>query len=139
VPDDERVDPRLRFAPPVAGDVVDGWRPPSTPYGPGNRGWEYDTTPGEAVSAAGDGIVTFAGQVGGWHAVTVAHVGGLATTYSYLDAVDVVNGQPVSLGVRVGSAGEVMHFGARLDGEYVDPSVLFTPGALRLGARLLPM
>ena len=43
----------------------------------------------------------------------------------------------LALGARIGSADEVMHFGVRLDGAYVDPAVLFTPGALRLGARLL--
>jgi murein DD-endopeptidase MepM/ murein hydrolase activator NlpD len=129
----------LTFAPPVAAEISDGWRPPADPYGPGNRGWQYATVSGDIVTAAGDGSVTFAGQVGGSNAVTVAHVGGLRTTYSYLEAVDVTEGQRVTLGQRVGTAGEAFHFGVLLDGEYVDPAVLFRAGALRLGARLLPV
>jgi murein DD-endopeptidase MepM/ murein hydrolase activator NlpD len=136
-PAPETTPPSLVFVEPVDAEVVDGWRPPSTPYGPGNRGWEYDTAPGDVVSAAGDGTVTFAGPVGGSHAVTVAHVGGLTTTYSYLDAVDVTDGDRVRRGDRIATAGESTHFGVRLDGAYVDPAVLFRPGALRLGARLL--
>ncbi len=49
------------YTPPVDAPVVDGFRPPPTPYGPGNRGLEYalaDVTP---VRAAGDGEVIFAG------------------------------------------------------------------------------
>jgi murein DD-endopeptidase MepM/ murein hydrolase activator NlpD len=136
VPDDGA--PGLWFEPPVSAEVIDGWRPPDTPYGSGNRGWEYATTPGDPVAAAGDGTVRFAGPVGGSDAVTVAHVGGLETTYSYLDGVHVTDGQTVGLGQMVGTAGERFHFGVRLDGAYVDPAVLFRAGALRLGARLLP-
>jgi murein DD-endopeptidase MepM/ murein hydrolase activator NlpD len=129
----------LSFAPPVAAEISDGWRPPADPYGPGNRGWQYATASGDIVTAAGDGTVTFAGPVGGSNAVTVAHVGGLRTTYSYLETADVTDGQRVALGQRVGTAGESFHFGVLLDGEYVDPAVLFRVGALRLGARLVPL
>jgi murein DD-endopeptidase MepM/ murein hydrolase activator NlpD len=130
--------PSLVFTEPVDAPVVDGWRPPSTPYGPGNRGWEYDTSPGDVVVAAGDGTVAFAGPVGGSYAITLAHVGGLETTYSYLDGVDVTEGDRVRRGDRIATAGESTHFGVRLDGAYHDPAVLFRDGALRLGARLLP-
>jgi murein DD-endopeptidase MepM/ murein hydrolase activator NlpD len=127
----------LRFAPPVDAPVSDGFRPPADPYGPGNRGWQFATAPGDVVSAAGDGTVSFAGPVGGSAAVTLTHVGGLRTTYSYLETVDVTEGDRVALGWRVGTAGEGFHFGVLLDGEYVDPAVLFRAGALRLGARLV--
>jgi murein DD-endopeptidase MepM/ murein hydrolase activator NlpD len=127
-----------RFRPPVDGEVIDGWRPPATRYGPGNRGWEYATTVGESVRAAGDGTVAFAGQVGGTLHVTVAHRGGLRTTYSLLATVEVTVGGTVRAGDRLGTAGERLHFGARLASGYIDPGLLFRPGALRLGARLLP-
>jgi murein DD-endopeptidase MepM/ murein hydrolase activator NlpD len=127
----------LRFSPPVDALVVDGWRPPAGPYAPGNRGWEYDTVDAAAVAAAGAGQVRFAGPVGGSHAVTVAHGGGLETTYSLLTGVEVAAGRQVSAGQTIGTAGERMHFGVRLRGDYVDPAVLFRPGALRVGARLL--
>jgi murein DD-endopeptidase MepM/ murein hydrolase activator NlpD len=128
----------VRFSPPVDAPVVDGWRPPDGPYAPGNRGWEYRTEPGAVVRAAGAGTVTFAGPVGDTRAVTVAHGGGLATTYTHLAAVDVHAGAAVARGAPIGVAGERLHFGVRLRGAYVDPAVLFRPGALRFGARLLP-
>ena len=47
---------------PVDAPVVDGFRPPTTPYGPGNRGLEYATVAGTEVRAAAGGRVTFAGR-----------------------------------------------------------------------------
>ena len=129
----------LHFATPVDAPVSDGWRPPETPYGPGNRGWEYVTSDGEKIRAAGDGTVSFAGPVGGSVAVTVRHVGGLRTTYSLLTSTSVRVGDRVGRGDEVGTAGERFHFGALLHDEYIDPALLFTPGALRLGARLIPL
>ena len=127
-----------RFSPPVDAIVVDGYRPPSTPYGPGNRGWDYDTEPAAEVRAAGAGVVSFAGPVGGTFAVTVAHGGGLRTSYSYLADVAVRAGQHVDGGTVVGTTVDNLHFGVRLGDRYVDPAVLFQPGALRERARLLP-
>ena len=44
------------YLPPVEAPVADPFRPPTTPYGPGNRGLEYATAPGTPVRAAADGI-----------------------------------------------------------------------------------
>jgi murein DD-endopeptidase MepM/ murein hydrolase activator NlpD len=129
----------LRFAPPVDAGVRDGWRPPASPYGPGNRGWEYATTVGEVVRSVGAGTVSFAGPVGGAVSVTVRHIGGLRTTYSYLSDATVRAGVVVALGDQVGVAGDTFHLGVLLDEEYIDPALLFEPGALRLGARLVPL
>ncbi|HEV8298903.1 MAG TPA: M23 family metallopeptidase [Acidimicrobiales bacterium] len=127
-----------RFAPPVEAPVSDGYRPPETPYGPGNRGWEYTTEPGTTVHAAGGGIVTFAGQVGGSLHVTVAHGGGLRTSYSFLATISVSVGTRVALGDAVGTTDTSFHFGVRLGTRYVDPAVLFRVGAFRERARLVP-
>ena len=35
---------------PVSSPILEGYRPPVTPYGPGNRGIDYRTSPGQAVS-----------------------------------------------------------------------------------------
>jgi murein DD-endopeptidase MepM/ murein hydrolase activator NlpD len=129
----------LRFASPVDAPVSDGFRPPADPYGPGNRGWQFATVSGDVVAAAGDGMVSFAGPVGGSGAVTLTHVGGLRTTYSHLETVDVTEGDRVALGWRLGTAGEGFHLGVLLDGAYLDPAVLFRAGALRLGARLVAL
>src|SRR5258708_10037298 len=41
------------YTPPVDAPIGDPFRPPSTPYGPGNRGIEYATPAGVAGGAAG--------------------------------------------------------------------------------------
>ena len=43
------------LTPPVDAPVLDPFRLPAGPYGPGNRGIEYDTEPGEIVLAAAGG------------------------------------------------------------------------------------
>lgn len=115
--------------PPVGATVLDPFRPPATPYGPGNRGLEYDTRPGEVVRATADGQVTFAGAVGHGLHVTVAHADGIRTSYSRLQRVDVRAGQAVRRGDPVGRAGERFHLGARRGDTYVDPAALFGSGA----------
>lgn len=125
------------YGPPVDAPVVDGYRPPSSPYGAGNRGWEYDTAPGAVVRAAGAGAVTFAGPVGGSFAVTVRHPDGRRTSYSYLTSVTVRAGDLVTRGDPVGLAGDRFHFGVRLGDTYVDPATLYR--ALRGRPRLVPI
>jgi hypothetical protein len=116
--------PGVTYRPPVAAPVIDPFRPPANPYGPGNRGIEYDTEPGDAVVAAADGTVVFAGAVGGTLHVTVRHADGVRTSYSFLDAIETAAGQRVDQGDRVGRAGETFHFGARIGDAYVDPADL---------------
>jgi murein DD-endopeptidase MepM/ murein hydrolase activator NlpD len=114
------------FTPPVDAPVRDPYRPPAQPYGPGNRGIEYDTVPGEPVRAAGDGIVAFAGAIGAARYVSIDHGSGLRTTYSYLQTLRVARGDRVRRGAVLGTTSEVaFHFGARLHGAYVDPAGLF--------------
>lgn len=125
------------YRPPVPVPIVDGWRPPSTPFGPGNRGVDYGTSPGQAVGAAGDGVVSFAGQVGGSRHVTITHTDGVRTSYSFLGAIEVRRGQAVRRGQRIGSAGEQpLHFGARRGTAYIDPTSLF--GDETVTVRLVP-
>jgi len=83
------------LTPPVDSPVLDPFRLPDGPYGPGNRGIEYDTNVGARVGAAGPGIVVFAGPVAGRTWVTVAHHGGLRTSYGPLSSVAVVTGDTV--------------------------------------------
>jgi murein DD-endopeptidase MepM/ murein hydrolase activator NlpD len=125
------------FSPPVDAPVVDPFRPPASPYGAGNRGWEYATEPGTTARAAGAGTVSFAGQVGGSLHVTVAHGGGLRTSYSFLATVGVRTGEEVERGSPLGATGELFHFGVRVGDRYIDPAALFRVGGLRERARLL--
>jgi murein DD-endopeptidase MepM/ murein hydrolase activator NlpD len=127
----------VRYRPPVDAPVIDPFHLPTTPYGPGNRGLEYDTVPGVPVRASADGVVSFAGQVGGTLHVTVSHADGIRTSYSFLARIDVVLGQPVRQGQPVGAAGETFHFGARLGTAYLDPALLF--GGAAVTVALLPL
>src|SRR5688572_22675718 len=121
-----------KHLPPVDAGVVDGFRPPATRFGPGNRGLEYGTEAGTPVVATASGRVTFAGSVAGTLHVTVLHEDGIRTTYSFLQRIDVVTGQRVAQGQTVGLTDGHLHLGARRGDEYFDPATLFGAGAPRV-------
>ncbi len=121
-----------RYVPPVDAPVSDPFRPPSRPYGPGNRGLEYATAAGTPVHAVADGRVTFAGSVAGSLHVTVRHADGVRTTYSFLARIDVVLGQQVRQGALVGATAGALHFGARRGDAYFDPASLFVDALPRV-------
>lgn len=125
------------FRAPVSAPVSDPFRLPEGPYGPGNRGIEYDTEPGEVVAAAAAGEVVFAGSVAGSLHVTVDHGGGVVSSYSYLEAISAPVGASVARGDPVGTASERLHFGVRVDGAYVDPASLTAVGTVTV--RLVPL
>ncbi len=106
---------------PVDAPIVDFFRPPSGPYGAGNRGLEYGTRAGQSVVAVAAGSVVFAGSVGGQRYVVVAHGPHLRSTYAYLERVDVTVGDRVVGGQPVATAAAHFHLTARLRGHYVDP------------------
>ncbi len=126
------------YRPPVAGPVIDPFRQPSNPYGPGNRGLDYATTPGEPVGAAADGIVTFAGPVGGGLHVVLLHRDGIRTSLSFLASILVVRGQQVPVGGAVGLAGATVHLGARRGEVYLDPATLFVAASSGTRSVLVP-
>ena len=117
--------PNLVHTPPVDAPIADPFRPPAGPYGPGNRGLDYDTAPGDVVHASAAGTVVFAGPVAGALHVTVRHADGVRTTYSFLREVRTTLGATVAAGDAVGLAGEHLHFGARIGDAYFDPAALF--------------
>lgn len=125
------------FRPPVEAPVADPFRPPEDRYGPGNRGIEYDTLPGQIVRAAATGTVSFAGAVAGSLYVTVDHGDGLVSSYSYLLRVSVRAGGRVSQGQVIAIAGDRLHFGVRVNGSYVDPATFI--GVRRIRVRLVPL
>lgn len=120
--------PPPTYVPPVDAPVVDPFRPPTTPYGPGNRGLEYGTAPGTPVAVVADGVVAFAGLVAGTRHVTVLHDDGVRTSYSFLARIDVVVGQHLRQGDIVGITIDRLHLGARIGDTYFDPASLFGTG-----------
>lgn len=113
---------------PVDGTVVDPFRPPSHRYGPGNRGLEFATRSGAPFWAAGDGVVSFAGPVGGRLHVTVSHPDGLRVSYSGVATIGVDRGEAVRQGQQLGTVSDRLHVGVRRGEVYLDPARLFAPG-----------
>lgn len=126
----------VSHVPPVDAPIADPFRPPTGPYGAGNRGLEYATEPGMPVRASAAGTVVFAGQVGGALHVTILHADQVRTSYSFLAAVEVVSGATVRQGDRIGTSGPRLHFGARAGDAYFDPASLFTTAVTEV--ELLP-
>jgi murein DD-endopeptidase MepM/ murein hydrolase activator NlpD len=87
--DDSRLQWPLR--PPPA--VVRGFDAPSPNWNPGHRGVDLAGAPGQPVYAAGSATVVFAGLLAGRPVVSLAHPGGLRTSY-----------EPVRATVRVGAS-----------------------------------
>jgi len=116
--------PPTHYRPPVVAPILDGFRPSSTPYGPGNRGVDYLTQPGDPVRAIGPGTVTFAGSVARQRWITVSHPDGLRSSYSVAVSL-VVFGQRVVVGEQIGLAGGTVHLGVRRGDAYINPLPLF--------------
>ena len=132
---------------PVAGPIVRGYDPPDSPYGAGHRGIDIAAPVGSVVIAPDDGVVTFAGPVGGRLFLTIDHGGGLSTTSSWLTSLLVRKGATVTRGQPVATTGwghadltvSHLHFGVRLDGEYVDPFAYLDAPAIANVIRLAPL
>ncbi|MEV6554785.1 peptidoglycan DD-metalloendopeptidase family protein [Nocardia sp. NPDC051756] len=118
---------------------------PAQDWLPGHRGVDLAAAAGQAVLAAGDGIVVFAGTVADKPVVSIDHPGGLRTTYEPVRA-EVAVGRRVGRGARIGTVaaghegcGTCLHWGLRSEGggrrrrEYLDPLGLlhFTPLRLK--------
>jgi murein DD-endopeptidase MepM/ murein hydrolase activator NlpD len=91
-----------RFGWPVEpARVVRRFDPPPQPWLAGHRGVDLAAARGAVVHAAGAGRVVFAGQVAGRGVVSVAHDGGLRTTYEPV-TVTVAAGDVVAVGAELG-------------------------------------
>ncbi len=120
------------YLPPVDAEVVDVFRLPKHVGAPGNRGWEYDSEPGQPVWASAEGEVVFAGSVAHNRFVTVLHRDGLRTAYGYLGWIAVVEGDRVAPGQLLGTTSERFFFSVRAGDDYLDPASVLTAGRVRL-------
>ncbi len=96
----------------------------------GHRGIDYSVPEGTSVRASGPGVVSFAGSTPEGPYVSITHDGGVKTTYS-LGEISVSAGQEVGRGTIIGTSGvghdnggPLLHFGALIDGKYIDPLLL---------------
>lgn len=124
--------------------VVRRFDKPAQTWLPGHRGVDLAGAAGQAVLAAGDGIVVFAGIVADKPVVSIDHPGGLRTTYEPVRA-EVSVGRRVTRGTPIGTlepghegCGACLHWGLRSEGsgrrkrEYLDPLGLLHLTPLRL-------
>lgn len=124
--------------------VTRGFDAPSPNWNRGHRGVDLAAAPQQPVYAAGPGTVVFAGVLAGRPVVSLAHPGGLRTSYEPVQAA-VRPGQAVSTGQLLGSllAGHpgcpvaaCLHWGAMWgpasQAEYVNPLGLLAETPLRL-------
>jgi murein DD-endopeptidase MepM/ murein hydrolase activator NlpD len=115
---------------PLRGPIVRGYEQPANPYASGHRGIDIGAPVGTPVKASADGVVHFAGKVAGSLFVSIDHDGGVQTTYSWVSEVDTRKGARVHRGDVIALSGTGhpgstepthLHFGVKLDGDYVDP------------------
>jgi murein DD-endopeptidase MepM/ murein hydrolase activator NlpD len=138
--DDGRLDWPLRPRP----DVVRPFDAPSPNWNRGHRGVDLAGAAGQPVYAAAEGTVVFAGELAGRSLVSIAHPGGLRTSYEPVEP-SVAVGQRVVAGTAIGAleAGHpgcavavCLHWGAMwgsaADADYVDPTGLAVSTPIRL-------
>lgn len=131
---------------PVVGPVVRGFDPPEDPYGSGHRGIDIVAPLGTPILAPEAAVVAFAGSVGGELFLTLDHGGGLRSSYSWLSARLVREGDVVPRGAVIGLTGAGhpgsvvahLHLGVRLDGAYVDPLAYLGPAPVADLVHLAP-
>jgi murein DD-endopeptidase MepM/ murein hydrolase activator NlpD len=123
---------------PVNGPVIRPFDAPPDPYAPGHRGIDVGAPFGTTIVAPKEGIVAFAGWVGGSLYISIDHPDGVRTTYSWLSSSTVSKGDPVGTGDPIGATGRGhadvptphLHFGARVGSTYIDPMLLLERGSV---------
>ena len=100
-------------------------------YGPGHLAIDIQANEGEAVFAAGSGVVTMA--QGGWNygygnVIQIDHGNGYVTIYAHLSAINVGLCSAVGQGAVIGAAGNTgnsfgahLHFEVRVGGSNINP------------------
>lgn len=127
--------------PPAVARAFDA---PTPDWHPGHRGADLAGAAGQPVYAAGAGTVVFAGLLAGRPVVSLAHPGGLHTSYEPVRAAVRV-GQPVTAATVIGElvpghagcpAAACLHWGAMWGpasgASYVDPLGLLKSTPIRL-------
>lgn len=110
----------------------------------GHRGVDLEGAPGQGVHAAAPGTVVFAGRLANRPVISIAHPGGLRTSYEPVDAL-IRTGQLVDVGATIGTlvaghpgcgATACLHWGAMWGpaarADYVDPLGLVVSTPIRL-------
>lgn len=127
--------------------VLRPFEKPPRPWQRGHRGVDLAGAAPAAVLSPADGVVSFAGTVVDRGVLSIDHGGGRVSSFGPV-TTDLVKGQRVSGGQAVatldgvgpgpprGHCGGCLHWGVRVDGEYVDPLSFVTD---RRPSVLLPL
>lgn len=118
---------KLPFGFPVTGTYrsTSGFGPR---WGRMHKGHDWAGPRGTAIHATGDGVVSFAGRMGGYgNIIKIRHDFGYETRYAHLSRIRVQVGQRVSRGERIGdmgntgrSTGTHLHYEVRVGGKAID-------------------
>lgn len=136
--------PVAPFRPPLMESLVvlNAFIAPPNRYAAGHRGVDLLAEVGAEVRAPADGVVAFAGWVVDRGVLSVDHAAGVRSSFEPVTA-SVTVGQRVRAGDLLGvvvsghrrcAPALCLHWGVRVNGEYVDPMLLLEP----LHVRLLP-
>lgn len=121
-----------RFTPPVPGPIVIPYNRVAGPKQ--NDGVDFGASPGDPVTAAGDGTVALvSSSLGDWGSIVlIRHGSEYMTVYGRLGTVAVVKGQEVKRGDTVGAVAApndggraMMHFEVRRGAFSEDPTAFF--------------
>jgi murein DD-endopeptidase MepM/ murein hydrolase activator NlpD len=117
-----------------------GWRDDPIRHTRGfHSGTDFRGKPGTPVVAAGDGVVTFCGRMGGYgNMVQIDHGGGVVTRYAHLRRIDTKKDASIAAGVQLGLLGSTgrttgphLHFEVRIDGAPVSAITAMSVAALQ--------
>lgn len=124
----------MRFHP-----ILQQWR--------AHKGVDYGAPAGTKVRVTADGVISFAGQQGGYgNLVVVKHAGNYSTAYGHLKAFgkDIKTGKRVGQGDVVGYVGQTgwatgphLHYEFRVNNQQVNPLALSLPISVPLEASQL--
>lgn len=108
-------------------EVLAPFAPPAQRWLSGHRGADLAANPGDTVVAPAGGIVSFVGVIVDRPVVVVDHGAGLKSSFEPLRS-ELSPGSIVGAGDGIGMVGSgahcdrrCLHWGLRLNGEYIDP------------------
>lgn len=119
-----------KFAWPVRGKILSAYGAKSN--GLFNDGINISAARGNAVNAAENGVVAYAGNEvkGMGNLVIIQHSGGWMTVYAHMDSMNVRRGTRVNVGQKIGTVGQTgkvdspqLHFEIRKGTKAYNPSV----------------
>lgn len=122
-----------RWEPPLGRPlrVVQPFRPPPSPYGPGHRGVDLPGSQGVPVTAPTGGTVSFAGTVVDRGVLSISVDARTVLSFEPVET-ELSEGDTVARGEVIGAmsagghcAAVCLHLGVRVDGEYVNPMRFF--------------